>query len=152
MRNNSKVLVAVAGAAIILGCTVGLASASYHSEAYGGGTTNKGKRTSANVAAVIDVTSSLEFKPAKVTVTVGDTVQWRNVSPFGHTVTADASRATYPSNVALPEGVKPFDLSLRGGQSVRYTFDKPGVYRYVCLPHEDSGMLGTVEVKSTSQS
>lgn len=150
MRSNSKVLVVVAGAAIILGFTVGLASASYHSEAYGGGTTDKAKRTSSDVAAVIEVTASLQFIPAKLTVTVGDTVQWRNVSPFGHTVTADASRATYPSNVALPEGVKPFDLSLRGGQSVRYTFDKPGVYRYICLPHEGAGMLGTVEVKPAS--
>ncbi len=150
MRSNSKVLVVVAGAAIILGFTVGLASASYHSEAYGGGTTDKAKRTSSDVAAVIEVTASLQFIPAKLTVTVGDTVQWRNVSPFGHTVTADASRATYPSNVALPEGVKTFDLSLRGGQYVRYSFDKPGVYRYICLPHEGAGMLGTVEVKPAS--
>lgn len=150
MRSNSKVLVVVAGAAIILGFTVGLASASYHSEAYGGGTTDKAKRTSSDVAVVIELTPRLQFIPAKLTVTVGDTVQWRNVSPFGHTVTADASRATYPSNVALPEGVKPFDLSLRGGQSVRYTFDKPGVYRYICLPHEGAGMLGTVEVKPAS--
>ena len=150
MRSNSKVLVVVAGAAIIFGFTVGLASASYHSEAYGGGTTDKAKRTSSDVAVVIELTPRLQFIPAKLTVTVGDTVQWRNVSPFGHTVTADASRATYPSNVALPDGVKPFDLSLRGGQSVRYTFDKPGVYRYICLPHEGAGMLGTVEVKPAS--
>lgn len=150
MRSNSKVLVVVAGAAIILSFTVGLASASYHSEAYGGGTTDKAKRTSSDVAAVIELTPRLQFIPTKLTVTVGDTVQWRNVSPFGHTVTADASRATYPSNVALPDGVKPFDFSLRGGQSVRYTFDKPGVYRYICLPHEGAGMLGTVEVKPAS--
>ena len=148
MRNNYKILVAAAGAVIIFGFTAALASAYYDSDAYAGGTANKNKTAAADVAMVIDMTTDLQFRPAKLTVAVGATVEWRNISPFGHTVTADASRSTYPSNVALPSGVKPFDFTLRGGQSVRYTFEKPGVYRYVCLPHEGSGMLGTVEVKS----
>ncbi len=47
----------------------------------------------------------------------------------------------------MPDGAEPFDLgSVTGGQSFRYTFSKPGVYRYVCLPHERARMLGTVIV------
>ena len=56
-------------------------------------------------------------------------------------------RAKKSRNVELPGGAEPLDSGwVRGGQSFRYTFRKPGVYRYVCLPHERAGMLGTVIV------
>jgi plastocyanin len=34
------------------------------------------------------------------------------------------------------------------GQTFTKTFDQPGVYRYVCTPHERNGMIGTVIVKA----
>ncbi len=145
MKNVFKSLATAAGIALFVGFAGGTAIAYYDSA---GSRANAAKPVeSGKVVAVIDMTSLLEFKPAKLTVRVGDTVEWRNVSSFGHTVTADAARAMYASNVALPEGVKPFNFSVRGAQSVRYRFDKPGLYRYVCLPHEGSGMMGTIEVK-----
>ncbi len=101
----------------------------------------------AQVAAVVEMTSELEFKPATATMKVGDTVEWRNVSLVEHTVTADQARAAIAENVALPAGVKPFHAAVSGGATFRYTFEKPGVYKYVCLPHEGVGMIAMVTVE-----
>ena len=96
---------------------------------------------------VIKLNNKLRFVPAEIRIQVGDTVEWRNVQSFPHTVTADPKRAANSRNVELPDGAAPFDSGwMRGGQSFRYTFSKPGVYRYVCLPHERARMLGTVIV------
>jgi len=78
----------------------------------------------------------------------GAKVEWKNVGNIAHTVTADADKVTDPSLVELPEGVKPFDSGLVGGdESYSRTFDAPGTYRYVCIPHEGTRMIGTVVVE-----
>ena len=87
------------------------------------------------------------FKPDRVTVRVGDTVEWRNTSVIAHTVTADPARAANPDNVVLPRRAEPFHSArIAAGSIFRYTFTIPGTYRYVCLPHEADGMIGTVIV------
>lgn len=97
---------------------------------------------------VIDMTPSLTFSPASVTIQSGQTVVWRNVSTFPHTTTGDASKAGDPSNVNLPEGAAPWDSgTLTGGQEFRRTFAVPGAYRYFCIPHEISNMVGTITVE-----
>ena len=112
---------------------------------------SKGEQVAAADAdAVVKLTSNLKFDPATVTITVGDTVEWRNVSGFGHTVTADPDAAADPGHVALPDGAGTFNKSLGGDGTYRRTFEKPGVYKYVCLPHEGAGMLGKVVVKQAS--
>ncbi len=96
---------------------------------------------------VIELNNRLRFVPDEIRIEVGDTVEWRNVQFVAHTVTADPKRAIDSRNVELPDGAEPFDSgTVRGGQSFRYTFTKPGVYRYVCLPHERKKMLGSVIV------
>ena len=101
-----------------------------------------------DTAAVVDLNDSLKFTPAEITVKVGDTVEWRNIGRFPHTVTADPMRVGVKSNVELPQDVEPFDSGwLQGTATFRYTFTRPGVYRYVCLPHEGANMLGTVIVQ-----
>lgn len=96
---------------------------------------------------VIELNNKLRFVPAEIRIKVGDTVEWRNVQSIPHTVTATPKRAAKSRNVELPDGAEPIDSGwVRGGQSFRYTFRKPGVYRYVCLPHERAKMLGTVIV------
>jgi plastocyanin len=102
------------------------------------------------VDAVVDMTTTLQFTPAQVTISPGQTVEWRNKSIMDHTVTADPRLAKNPANVALPSGAQAFHSgSIKPGQVYRMTFTVPGLYRYVCLPHEGQGMIGTVQVLAT---
>lgn len=114
--------------------------------ALGGCTTAGSTSPPPGVAAVISATTLLAFSPAVVTIKVGDTVEWRNASPFGHTVTADLSLAKNLANVRLPRGARPFNGPLPSGGAYRHKFTRPGTYDYVCLPHEGAGMKGRVVV------
>jgi plastocyanin len=96
---------------------------------------------------VVQMNDRLRFVPTEITIKAGDTVEWRNIGLIPHTVTADPRRAPSSRNIELPDGAEAFDSGwVTSGQSFRYTFSEPGVYRYVCLPHERSLMLGTVIV------
>ncbi|MCU4926895.1 plastocyanin/azurin family copper-binding protein [Halobacteria archaeon AArc-dxtr1] len=101
-----------------------------------------------------------EFVPEEYTVSAGDTVVWKNTSEADHTVTAY-------ENVRFEEegaeyfatgGYDDFDTAFeefwgsRGGrlgtqETFEHTFDVPGTYSYVCLPHEEGGMIGTIHVE-----
>ena len=100
---------------------------------------------------LVDATVTMgmtSFKPETVTIRSGQTVQWRNTSPISHTVTADSSMAANPANVQLPAGAASFHSGTIGaGEVWSYMFTEPGTYRYVCLPHEKKGMIGTVIVQ-----
>lgn len=97
---------------------------------------------------VVEMTQQLEFQPETVTISVGDTVEWRNTSNLPHTATFDPEAAADASNVVLPEGVEPFGSgTLSGGESFSHTFETAGRYQYVCLPHEMAGMIGEVIVE-----
>lgn len=74
------------------------------------------------------------FDPFEIEVPVGTTVTWvSNPGPFIHTVTSD---------VGL------FDSGfLYNGQTFSITFDTPGDYGYVCVPHLTLGMAGVVRVR-----
>ena len=88
------------------------------------------------------------FTPQVVRVRSGQTVQWRNTSLIDHTVTADKSLAADPDNVILPQGAASFHSGeIDAGDVWTHTFTIPGTYRYVCLPHEKKGMIGTVIVE-----
>ncbi|MFQ5774969.1 MAG: plastocyanin/azurin family copper-binding protein [Kiloniellaceae bacterium] len=105
----------------------------------------------AGVAATVEMTPGLAFDPAEITVQAGATVEWRNKSIFTHTVTADPELAADPAHVALPQGAATFHSGpVAAGAVFRHTFATPGTYRYVCLPHEGFGMMGTVVVKPRS--
>ncbi len=98
----------------------------------------------------VDATVSMgmtSFTPATIRIRAGQTVQWRNTSLVDHTVTADKTLAANPANVVLPRGAQAFHsgASKAGGVWSR-TFTTRGTYRYVCLPHERQGMIGTVIV------
>jgi plastocyanin len=97
---------------------------------------------------VIDMNDALQFEPAEVTVSVGDTVTWRNVGTLGHTITADPGRASDPSNVELPDGAEEFDSgNVMEGEEFTHTFTEPGTYRYFCVPHEGAHMVAEVTVE-----
>ena len=98
-------------------------------------------------AVTVAMTAENTFEPKVVEVEAGQVVAWSNPSEVVHTATFDPQKAGNPSNVALPEGAEPFDSGdVEAGGTYRRTFDVPGTYRYVCLPHENLGMVGTVEV------
>jgi plastocyanin len=93
------------------------------------------------------MTDRARFEPALISINVGDTVEWRNVSRHPHTVTVDPNLAGNPAHVVLPQGAQPINSGeIPPGQRFTHTFRTPGIYYYVCLPHEDRGMVGIVVV------
>ena len=108
-----------------------------------------GAETEAQTAVhVVKMTGENRYGPQKLTVGVGETVEWQNVSRARHTVTANRALARDPVNVALPDGARPFDSGMIGpGDRWRYTFEVPGTYKYFSVPHEQGGMVGEIEVR-----
>ncbi len=103
--------------------------------------------TGAGNIIAVEMNDDLRFAPTEITIKAGDTVEWRNTGSVRHTATADPGRAPGSKNIALPAGAETFDSGwVKGGQVFRYTFSEPGVYRYICLPHEGARMFGTVIV------
>jgi len=88
-----------------------------------------------------------KFLPEKVTIKVGQTIEWINSAQTLHSVDADPSMVQDPKDVVLPTGAKPFDSGFMGpGAKYDYTFTTPGTYKYTCVPHEKDGMNGEVQV------
>ena len=88
-----------------------------------------------------------KFTPDKVTIKVGQTIQWVNNAQTLHSVDADPSMVQDAKDVVLPPGAKPFDSGFMSpGATYEYTFTTPGTYKYTCVPHEKDGMMGTVVV------
>ena len=99
---------------------------------------------------VVEMDDRMVFVPASLTVTVGETVTWRNSGrALIHTVTGDPTLVRDATNVALPTGATPWNSgSIGSGQSWSHTFAVPGAYRYCCLPHELAAMVGAVTVEA----
>ena len=98
--------------------------------------------------ATVTLTDGQQFDPPRVTVPVGTSVLWRNVSAVQHTVTADPAGAQTASNIHLPSGAEPFGSeSLTQGQTFAQQLMVTGEYRYVCRTHEGSGMVGIITVE-----
>jgi plastocyanin len=96
----------------------------------------------------VDMNDRLTFEPRKIEVSVGAKLTWTNAGKIAHTVTADRSKAADPSLVSIPAGTKEWDSGLvNEAESYSRTFEKPGTYRYICIPHEGVGMVGTVVVE-----
>jgi len=115
-----------------------------------GGMSQKGSGTKPDKkpAVVVNVVDLLKFMPAQVTIKVGQTVEWRNTSVLVHTVTADPKLAVSKDHVQLPTGAKSFDSgNIQPDSTFSYTFTTPGLYRYFCIPHEATSMVGEVMVK-----
>jgi plastocyanin len=97
-------------------------------------------------AVVVKMTPERKFVPEKISIKVGQTVEWVNDdSTMPHEVTTDPNVASDPANVSIPAEAAPFDSHLiTTGKSFRHQFTVPGLYRYACPPHENDGMLGEV--------
>lgn len=97
------------------------------------------------------------FLPDRHEVSAGESVVWKNTSSADHTVTAYEDRipadAAYfatggydSEQTARDEWFDSLGGGLGPGETFEHTFDIPGRYTYVCIPHEQAGMVGTIEV------
>ncbi|MEF8774146.1 MAG: plastocyanin/azurin family copper-binding protein [Halobacteriales archaeon] len=113
----------------------------------GGNTTPAGEN-----GVVAGPDGALVFDPEEITVETGETVTWTFDSP-NHNVSA------YPDHhetIELPDGAEPFGSmgpddsaleTLPPGEIYEHTFETPGTYIYICVPHVTSGMIGRVVVE-----
>jgi plastocyanin len=75
-----------------------------------------------------------EFQARDLQVAVGDTVNWNFVNG-GHTATSARGQAErWDSGSAA------------AGELFAHTFDNPGRYQYICVPHEAFDMKGVITV------
>lgn len=88
------------------------------------------------------------YEPARVSVKVGEPVQWINTGKTVHSVTLVPDDAQNSKDASEPAGAKTFDSGfMPPGGTFSYTFTVPGTYHYFCVPHEKAGMVGVVTVK-----
>jgi plastocyanin len=74
------------------------------------------------------------FRPAQLTVQVGEPVTWTNKAGRAHTVTSDAETDLDSGNIGV-------------GESYGHVFETAGTYRYHCSIHPDR-MRGTIIVRA----
>ncbi|KTG10013.1 halocyanin [Haloprofundus marisrubri] len=107
--------------------------------------------------------TAMAFDPAEITVSVGEEVVWQNTSTRDHTVTAYENSipkeaeyfasGDYESEQAARDAWRSeFGGALNNGDTFAHTFEVPGRYEYVCIPHERSGMVGSVIVEEGGSS
>lgn len=102
----------------------------------------------ADPAVVVRMTDRHTFEPEEVRIRAGETVRWINSSALEHTVTADPMLAMIAGDVHLPQGAEPFHSGrLPPRSEYEHTFQTPGEYQYVCVPHEVVPMIGRVVVE-----
>lgn len=98
------------------------------------------------------------FTPETYTIEVGDTVTWENTSTRAHTVTAYdelipedaeffATGGYENEQIAREEWADGGGGGIDNGEQFSHTFAVPGNYGYVCIPHEQGGMIGTIVVE-----
>ncbi|ELZ34615.1 plastocyanin/azurin family copper-binding protein [Halorubrum distributum] len=98
------------------------------------------------------------YQPREITVSVGDTVVWENTSARSHTVTATAGGIPDDAEFFASGGFDDYETALSAWQSdfggrmengdrFEHTFTVSGAYEYVCIPHREGGMFGTVVVE-----
>ncbi|MDQ3881137.1 MAG: plastocyanin/azurin family copper-binding protein [Chloroflexota bacterium] len=83
----------------------------------------------------VNLPKSYRFDPANITVSAGTTVTWTNNDDFSHSVRLlddDGASSGEP-------------LVMEPGESVEFTFDHAGTFRYDCSFHPRD-MQGTVTV------
>jgi plastocyanin len=90
----------------------------------------------AGVKHIVTVTNN-KFTPKELTISKGDTVEWRNIQGF-HNV--NGKQTTYPQN---PQS---FGNSTGSGWTYSFIFTNTGNYNYQCDPHVNFGMTGKIEV------
>lgn len=98
--------------------------------------------------ATVTMTDELRFEPRTLAIRAGTVVRWVNSSRQTHTVTDDPNIASGSDDVSRPDGPPPFNSrGIRPGGTFEHSFSVPGVYKYICEPHEELGMKGEITVE-----
>ena len=97
------------------------------------------------------------YDPAQITVRQGDGIRWVLVSGPPHDVNFDENRiqgqARSQLNANMPNQVQPNSLQspmmMQDNESYTVSFANvpPGTYEYICTPHIQQGMRGSVTVQ-----
>lgn len=97
------------------------------------------------------------YRPASLTIKVGDTVRWLNVSGFPHNIAfyenqIPAGAKDYLIKAMPAEGkIGPLSsrLMLQPNETYEISFSgaPTGTYNYYCTPHEALGMKGTLTIQ-----
>ena len=99
--------------------------------------------------------SEQRFVPSTITVSVGEPVTFVNDSDEVHTVMGEQddlpNGATYFASGGFENEdaarSNPGDGFILEGETFEVEFGVPGTYEYFCIPHEASGMKGTIIVE-----
>ena len=84
---------------------------------------------------LMDANSEYKFNPEQLTFTVGETVKLNLTSQSEfHSFTVDDLDMD-------------IEVEAETTESITFTFDKPGTYDVICIPHESLGMVGTIVVQ-----
>ncbi|MFB6072547.1 MAG: plastocyanin/azurin family copper-binding protein [Halobacterium sp.] len=111
--------------------------------------------TSWTETSTVEMTNQLKFEPKRIQVSAGTTVTWKNVGSITHSVTAYEDEipegAAYFASGGFDSEQAAVDAypdkgSVAKGESYEHTFETKGTYKYYCIPHEMSGMVGYVKV------
>ncbi len=96
-----------------------------------------------DVTQVVEVAadSELRFAPEQFAVAAGETVRWTWVAG-GHNVRAEST----PDDSDWQGTPGGDDTTYDADYTYEYTFDVPGEYEYVCIPHEAFDMVGSFTV------
>ena len=93
-----------------------------------------------SVSSLLGATVTVEmrnnfFSPATVNINAGDTVTWVQRGSNHDTVSSDG---LWSSGILAP------------GRTFSFTFNNAGAFRYFCTPHQNQGMIGTVNVQGAA--
>jgi plastocyanin len=80
----------------------------------------------------LEMTTGYRFSPSNLTIGVGDAVRAHNGDTMSHTFTG----STWDSGDVAP-----------GAYAQTIRFNKAGTFRFICTPHQDLGMTGTLTVR-----
>ena len=83
---------------------------------------------------VIVEVKDFQFHPKEITVKVGTTIRWVNLEKRQYHSVWFKALGEAEGDYFWPE------------ESYERTFKEPGDFPYVCEPHEQDGMIGTVHV------
>lgn len=99
---------------------------------------------------IIHMTDDMKFVPDRLTVRVGQTVEWINDAETAgpsHAVTTDPEKVMDSKHVSSPMRAEAFDSgNIKPGKSFTHIFKVPGLYKYACPPHE-AAMRGEITVE-----
>jgi plastocyanin len=159
---------ATAGSVLVAGCSGGGGSTDEPTDASGDGgggdtgattasTDSGGSESKWTQTSTVEMTDGLKYAPKRIEVSAGTTVTWKNVGSIGHTVTAYEAEipdgATYFASGDFDslQAAKDGYAEERAGNveadgTYEHTFETKGTYKYYCIPHEMSGMVGYVKV------